>query len=134
MIKNSVAPLIPVSWGELIDKVTILEIKKINISSPESLLNINKELSYLNQILFDNGDEIQKIKKLKESLFDVNKKLWIIEDEIREKEYKKEFDSIFIQLARSVYQRNDERAELKKAINKLMKSELKEEKSYKKYK
>jgi hypothetical protein len=126
-------PLIPVSWGELIDKVTILEIKASNISLPLALVNIQKELCYLNALLKENDGVLVLIDELKTSLWDVNLKLWKIEDDIRDKESKKEFDDEFIKLARAVYHLNDERAKLKKAINQLLLSELVEEKSYKKF-
>jgi len=124
-------PLTPISWGELIDKITILEIKKINIKAPLALNNINKELSYLNQIVDASGGVYELIHHTKQQLSEVNKLLWQVEDDIREKDLKQEFDSIFIGLARKVYQLNDDRAKLKKAINQTLKSELVEEKSYK---
>lgn len=133
MIKLFTAPLIPVSWGELIDKITILEIKQINITSVSSLSNIKKELDYLNQILNKNHEIIELIKLFKQQLLDVNKCLWNVEDEIREKDLKQEFDQNFIELARKVYRLNDERANLKKSINKILNSELVEEKSYKNF-
>ena len=133
MIKLFTAPLIPVSWGELIDKITILEIKQINITSVLALSNINKELEYLNQILNKNHEIIELIKPLKQQLLDINKCLWGVEDDIREKDLKQEFDQNFIELARKVYRLNDERAKLKKSINKILNSELVEEKSYKNF-
>ena len=133
MIKLFTAPLIPVSWGELIDKITILEIKQINITSVSSLSNIKKELDYLNQILNKNHEIIELIKLFKQQLLDVNKCLWNVEDEIREKDLKQEFDQNFIELARKVYRLNDERANLKKSINQFLNSELLEEKSYKNF-
>ena len=124
-------PLIPVSWGELIDKITILEIKKSNIELPLALDNISKELHYLNAILIENIGISELTNELKNKLWEVNVKLWKIEDDIRDKELKKEFDNNFIKLARRIYHLNDERAKLKKAINQLLCSELMEEKSYK---
>lgn len=126
-------PLIPISWGELIDKITILEIKKINIDSPLALVNINKELALLNAIVLKNAGVTELINEYKTSLMDVNLKLWKIEDDIRDKELKKEFDDEFIKLARAVYHVNDERATIKKSINQILLSELAEEKSYKKF-
>jgi len=119
--------LIPISIGELIDKITILEIKQLNMTGIK-LQNINKEAKLLKNILQDKELEIDidLINNLKE----VNKNLWEIEDNIRLKESKKEFDNEFIQLARSVYKENDKRASLKKQINKKYNSELIEEKSY----
>jgi hypothetical protein len=133
MIKKLTAPLIPISWGELIDKITILEIKQINITSVSALSNINKELDFLNQILNKNHEIIKLIKLLKQQLLDINKCLWDVEDDIREKDLKQEFDQNFIELARRVYRLNDERAKLKKSINQILNSELVEEKSYKNF-
>jgi len=124
-------PLTPISWGELIDKVTILEIKQINIKSLTALANINKELGYLYEIIKGSTGVTELIKEVKQELFNLNKLLWQVEDDIRDKEFKKEFDSTFIELARRVYKLNDERAKLKKSINEILNSELVEEKSYK---
>ena len=120
--------MIPISIGELIDKITILEIKKENIRESEKLKNINKELESLKKILFDTNlnININLIDKLKR----VNCILWKIEDEIRIKENEKEFDNKFIKLARSVYKENDKRASIKKEINYKYNSELIEEKYY----
>ena len=133
MINKIKSPLIPVSWGEMIDKITILEIKKVNIITNNSQFNINKEIEYLNKILYKDKSILLKIKELKNNLFDINSQLWEVEDSIREKENKFEFDDEFIQLARSVYKLNDKRYDLKKKINIILESELNEEKSYKKY-
>ena len=131
MKKTFSTPLIPISWGELIDKITILEIKQTHIKSPTALTNINKELGYLNDILQINTGVSKLIKDFNQQLLDVNKRLWQVEDDIRDKELKQEFDSGFIELARRVYVLNDERAKLKKLINQALDSELFEEKSYK---
>jgi len=131
MNKTFPTPLTPISWGELIDKITILEIKQVNIKSSTALSNINKELGYLNEIIKNNNGVVEPIKDLKLLLLDVNKRLWQVEDDIREKELKQEFDSGFIELARRVFRLNDERAKLKKSINHALNSELVEEKSYK---
>ena len=122
--------LAPISIGELIDKITILEIKQIYMTGIK-LKNINKEMKLLKNILQDKNLEINidLIKNLKK----VNKKLWEIEDNIRIKECKQEFDEEFIKLARSVYIENDMRASIKKEINQKYNSELVEEKSYKNY-
>ena len=119
--------LVPISIGEIIDKITILEIKQLNMTGTK-LKNINKEVKLLKNILQEKELEIDidLITNLKE----VNKNLWEIEDNIRFKEDKQEFDYEFIQLARSVYKENDRRAALKKEINKKYNSELVEEKSY----
>ena len=120
--------LAPVSLGELIDKITILEIKQIHMTGIK-LKNIDKELKLLTNILQDKNLEIDidLINQLKE----VNSKLWNIEDNIRIKERNQEFDKEFIQLARSVYKENDRRAAIKKEINQKYNSNLVEEKSYK---
>jgi predicted nucleic acid-binding Zn-ribbon protein len=131
MNKTFATPLTPISWGELIDKITILEIKKNTIKSLIALNNINKELSYLNEVITNTSGVAELTAELKEHLLDVNKRLWQVEDEIRDKELKQEFDIGFIELARSVYRLNDERAKLKKIINQVLCSELVEEKSYK---
>lgn len=133
MKKSFATPLIPISWGELIDKITILEIKQAHIKSPTALTNINKELDYLNDILENNIGVAELIKVSNQQLLDVNKRLWQVEDDIRDKELKQEFDSAFIEFARRVYVLNDERAKLKKTINEALNSELVEEKSYKNF-
>ena len=122
--------LAPISIGELIDKITILEIKQIYMTGIK-LKNINKEMKLLKNILQDKNLEINidLIKNLKK----VNKKLWEIEDNIRIKESKQEFDEEFVKLARSVYIENDKRASIKKEINQTYNSDLVEEKSYKNY-
>ncbi len=129
---------IEISNGELVDKLTILELKKVNINDVDKLDNIDNELSYLIEHFDSLKLEVErKVLKsllfLKDKLFSVNQKLWGIEDDIREKEANKEFDETFIELARSVYITNDERAYLKKEINLLTNSILVEEKSYKEY-
>ena len=126
-------PLVPISWGELIDKITILEIKEVKITSDNALDNIRKELVFLSDIVSNSKGIYDVISLLKNELKEVNLKLWQVEDEIREKEYSKEFDEEFINLARSVYRLNDDRANLKKNINEALFSELKEEKSYKNF-
>ena len=122
--------LAPISIGELIDKITILEIKQIYMTGIK-LKNINKEIKLLKNILQKQNLEINidLIKNLKK----INKKLWEIEDNIRIKESKQEFDEDFIKLARSVYIENDKRAYIKKEINQKYNSDLVEEKSYKNY-
>jgi len=131
MKKTFATPLIPISWGELIDKITILEIKQTHIKSQIALANINKELSYLNEIVENSTGVAELVSDLKRQLLDVNKRLWQVEDDIRDKELKQDFDIGFIELARRVYRLNDERAKLKKSINQVLNSELVEEKSYK---
>jgi hypothetical protein len=126
-------PLVPISWGELIDKITILEIKEVKITSINALDNIRKELGFLSDIVINSKCVYDTISLLKNELKEVNLKLWQVEDEIRDKEYSQEFDEKFISLARSVYRLNDDRANLKKKINETLFSELKEEKSYKSF-
>ena len=122
--------LIPISLGELIDKITILEIKK-EIMDGAKLKNVIKELEYLKLIIKDQKIEIDP--KLLDSLKKTNNNLWEIEDQIRLKEKKRIFDKDFIKLARSVYKENDQRALLKKEINIKYKSNLIEEKSCEDY-
>jgi len=127
------SPLAPISWGELVDKITILEIKRLKILSSKSLINVNKELVLLNNIFLGSEIYLNGIFELKDQLFEVNVKLWEIEDKIRIMESKNIFDDKFIQLARSIYTLNDERADLKRLINTSCNSEIVEEKSYSKY-
>ena len=122
--------LAPVSLGELIDKITILEIKQIHMTGIK-LKNVNKELKLLKKILQDKNLEIDI--DLINSLKEVNNNLWEIEDNIRIKERDQKFNEEFIQLARSVYKENDKRASIKKEINEKYNSELVEEKSYNNY-
>jgi len=128
-MKINPKPIIPVSWGELIDKLTILEIKSEKITLVESQFNILKELNFLNQIIFNENISIS-YKLIQDELKVINLELWHIEDDIRKKEELQEFDKDFIDLARSVYKKNDIRAKLKQEINQIFQSELKEEKSY----
>ncbi len=120
----------PISIGELIDKITILEIKKNKLQNSK-LENVLKELSYLRRLMEKNKIEINDY--LFTQLKEINLTLWDIEDQIRIKEKNKEFDNTFIELARSVYFKNDKRAEIKKSINRLSNSEITEEKFYSKY-
>ena len=119
--------LSPISLGELIDKITILEIKKENMNGKQ-LNNVSKELEYLKSILQNQNLKVDM--DLVENLKKVNSILWEIEDKIRIKEFKKEFDDEFIQLSRSIYKENDIRASIKKEINIKYNSEITEEKSY----
>ena len=120
----------PISIGELVDKITILEIKKNKLQNSK-LENVLKELSFLRKLMEKNQIEITD--DLFTQLKEINLTLWNIEDQIRIKEKNKEFDNIFIELARSVYFKNDKRAEIKKRINRLSNSEITEEKSYAEY-
>lgn len=127
--------LSPISLGELIDKITILEIKSERISNQDKLRNIITELNALSSTLLEtmSKEQTAALDPLRAELKSVNLKLWIIEDEIRDCERKKDFGATFIELARSVYFTNDVRAEIKKRINLQFGSSLVEEKSYKKY-
>jgi uncharacterized FlaG/YvyC family protein len=131
MSKVFKTPLTPISWGELIDKITILEIKKLKIISPEAAANIFTELQYLERIVFASNGLAELISDLKSQLSEVNQNLWQVEDDIRDKESRKEFDQRFIDLARMVYQLNDKRSKLKRDINLRLNSEIQEVKSYK---
>jgi Family of unknown function (DUF6165) len=121
---------VPISVGEFIDKITILEIKKIKLTSMTSIANVIKELSLLNRKLTQEIILPENILELKEKLFIINSSLWEIEDALRLKEKLQEFDDDFIHLARSVYKKNDQRALIKRQINILMSSDLIEEKGY----
>jgi hypothetical protein len=122
-------PFVPISWGELLDKIVILEIKELKITSITAKENIRKELNYLLEIA--KLDKMPKdVELLISRLNNVNLKLWGVEDQIREKELAGEFDEVFIELARSVYLLNDVRAKTKRSINLILCSELVEEKSY----
>ena len=123
---------IEVSVGEIIDKMTILSIKENKISDEKKRKNVSEENTYLKKILDDAG-LIEKFSHEIQELTKINQILWDIEDNIREKELHKQFDSEFIELARSVYMTNDKRFEVKRKINEMSNSSFKEEKSYAKY-
>ena len=122
----------PISLGELVDKISILIIKQKNITDETKLDHVKKELDFLQKTLI-NYVQQEEINNYLENLININSKLWNIEDDIRECERKKLFDQSFIDLARSVYFTNDERAKVKNDINKNFGSELVEVKSYEKY-
>ena len=126
-------PKIPISWVELFDKITILQIKNENLTSQDALKNVEWELKQLQTTLIKNFSQDVEVKQLETELRKINKKLWDIEDRIRDKERTSSFDDEFIQLARSVYITNDERSRIKKRINETFGSELVEEKSYSDY-
>jgi len=128
----AVIPMVPISWGEVIDKITILEIKVARLPGEEARANASKELELLREIAgpaMDHGELFALAAKLKL----LNETLWDIEDRIRLKEKAQAFDAEFVELARSVYFRNDERAAIKRAINVKLGSQLVEEKSYQDY-
>ena len=123
-----------ISPGELLDKITILEIKIEKVKDKNSLEEIKKEYKILKEIQTSSIEMTGKIKDLFQSVKNVNVKLWNIEDKLRICEKNKDFDKNFIELARSVYFANDERAELKSKINKILKSNIREIKQYDNYK
>ncbi|MDC3075160.1 DUF6165 family protein [Pelagibacteraceae bacterium] len=122
----------PISLGELVDKISILIIKQKNIIDEAKLDHVKKELDFLQKTLM-NYVQQEEINNFLENLININSKLWNIEDDIRECERKKLFDQTFIDLARSVYFTNDERAKVKNDINQTFGSELVEVKSYEEY-
>ncbi|MDC1092986.1 DUF6165 family protein [Pelagibacteraceae bacterium] len=122
--------LAEISAGELIDKITILEIKKTKITNKDKLKNIEKELSSLNSTMKKSIVDQNKIKDFINKLKVINLKLWDIEDKKRAAEKKANFDEKFIELARNVYKLNDERAKIKLSINNTLGSNIKEVKSY----
>ena len=122
--------LAEISAGELLDKITILEIKKAKISNKEKLIDINRELSSLNETVKKFIPDQSSISKYINDLKNINLKLWDIEDEKRASEKNKKFDQKFIELARNVYKFNDERAKIKLEINTSLGSNIKEVKSY----
>ena len=123
----------PVSFGELIDKITILEIKSRRIADEAKLANVRNELDLLNATWANHAASQTDIGDERARLFAVNELLWDIEDKIRLKERAQAFDQEFIELARAVYFRNDERAAFKREINLKLGSQLVEEKSYQDY-
>ena len=131
MIKNEI--LIPISVGELIDKISILKIKKKKILNKVKQKNIIKELNFLEKIYESNFKKNKKLKLYEKELIEINKTLWQIEDKIRSCESKKDFNKTFISLARTVYINNDKRSLIKKKINLSTGSNIIEEKFYKSY-
>ena len=126
-------PQISISWGELFDKITILQIKLENLHSKSALKNVKLEHDQLCKIYDSNFLEHENARRLMHDLKKINQKLWDIEDKIRDKERSKIFDQEFIELARKVYFTNDERSRIKRNINEIFGSELIEEKSYAHY-
>jgi hypothetical protein len=124
---------VPISPGELLDKITILRIKVARIQEAAKLANVKLELTLLEQTWRDSGAAAQDLALDEHALHAVNERLWDIEDRIRDKEARQIFDRDFIELARAVYIANDERAAIKKRINLALGSRLVEEKSYKQY-
>jgi len=124
---------VPVSPGEVLDKITILEIKSERISEPDKLANVQRELELLQASWLESVDVDDTVNRIHDELKTINEALWEIEDDIRDKERAKEFDQRFIELARSVYVTNDQRANAKKELNVYLGSEIVEEKSYQDY-
>ena len=125
---------VPVSWGEVIDKITVLEIKSEKLRDAAKLANVRKELGLLVAIRDQEFPNHQDLAKLSAELKAINSALWKIEDDIRDCERDQDFGPKFIELARAVYVTNDERANVKRQINDLLGSDLVEEKSYAPYK
>ncbi|MBB4126738.1 hypothetical protein HEP73_03275 [Xanthomonas sp. GW] len=125
--------LVPVSFGELLDKIAILQIKSERIGDAAKLANVRAELSALEKTWMAHPAASGDVARLRLELKAVNERLWVIEDEIRIKEKAQAFDEEFIKLARSVYYENDERARIKKEINLALGSSYVEEKSYQDY-
>ena len=125
--------LVPVSPGELLDKITILRIKAARIADPAKLQNVRTELDLLERTWRESGAAVPEIAADEAALQSVNEALWDIEDRIRDKERDGAFDAGFIELARAVYVTNDERAAIKKRINVALGSRIVEEKSYRDY-
>jgi len=124
---------VPVSPGELLDKITILEIKSERIADPDKQANVRRELKLLMSVWVQSVQDDATVQRIHQELKTINEALWLIEDNIREKERAREFDRSFIELARSVYVTNDRRANAKKELNAHLGSEIVEEKSYQEY-
>ena len=124
---------VPVSPGEVLDKITILEIKSERISDADKLVNVKRELELLQAAWKQSVPEDDTVRRIHDELKTINEALWEIEDDIRDKERAREFDQVFISLARSVYVTNDQRANAKKELNLHLGSEIVEEKSYQDY-
>ena len=126
--------LIPISPGELLDKITILQIKSERIADPTKVANVRTELGMLEKVWNEVVDADEQIRALKRELKSINEALWEIEDDIRDEERNRRFGERFIELARAVYVTNDERGNAKKKINLHLNSSIVEEKSYQDYK
>ena len=124
---------VPVSPGEVLDKITILEIKSERMDDPVKVANVRRELELLQATWQKAVPQDGTVRRLHAKLKSINEDLWVIEDDIRDKEFAREFDQRFIDLARSVYVTNDQRADAKKELNLYLGSEIIEEKSYKDY-
>ena len=125
---------VPISPGELLDKITILRIKSRRMTDPQKLANVRLELHALEEIWENSAPAGIDVQSDVRALLEVNERLWVIEDDIRDKERAQAFDAEFIRLARAVYIENDERAAVKRRLNIKLGSDLVEEKSYSDYK
>jgi len=125
---------VPVSPGEVLDKITILEIKSERMDDPDKVANVRRELELLQDTWGQSVEDDKTVRQIHAKLKSINEDLWEIEDDIRDKERAREFDDRFIELARSVYVTNDQRADAKKELNVYLGSEIVEEKSYQDYK
>ena len=126
--------LIPISPGELLDKITILQIKSERIADAAKVANVKTELGMLEKVWNEAVDDDEQIRTLSSELKSINEALWEIEDDIRDEERNRRFGERFIELARAVYVTNDERANAKKEVNLHLNSSIVEEKSYQDYK
>lgn len=126
--------LIPISPGELLDKITILQIKSERIDDPAKVANVRTELAMLEKVWAESVEDDDEIRALSTELKSINEALWEIEDDIRDEERNRRFGERFIELARAVYVTNDERANAKKKVNLHLNSTIVEEKSYQDYK
>src|SRR5271154_6346349 len=125
---------VPISPGEMLDKITILRIKSARMTDPKKLANVRLELDALQTTWGASAYALSDIEAEMTALLEVNERLWVIEDDIRDKERAQAFDAEFIRLARAVYFENDERAAVKRRINTVLGSGIVEEKSYRNYK
>lgn len=123
-------PSVPVSWGELIDKITILEIKVDRLRTPAARANAMHELALLRSVAAEMAEAPPGLAALRGELAAVNRRLWDSEDDIRRKEASLAFDAGFVELARAIYRSNDERSRIKRAINEMLGSAIIEEKQY----
>jgi len=133
MRRIAISATIEISYGELIDRITILEIKNARIKDPAKLKNIQLELDQLSATSVANIRQSTDVEDLTQQLRDTNEQLWVIEDNIRRKEHLKEYDEEFVGYARNVYLYNDRRARIKRQLNEYLGSRIMEEKSYQDY-
>lgn len=125
--------MIEVSYGELFDRISILEIKALQMKDPAKLANVSLELASLVDVLKSQLKVDEKTEDLFALLRQTNEALWLVEDQLRDKERERQFDEVFVELARSVYRLNDERARLKRELNNNLRSGIVEEKNYRPY-